>query len=126
LSPLLLDTHVLIWWFEGGEQLSGETRNVLADPDTPVFVSAASLWEVSIKRAKGRLDAPEDLSSWVRKEAFIELPISFEQAEAAGSLPPHHADPFDRILVAQARLKGLTIVTRDPAFEPYGVPLLAA
>lgn len=101
---------------------------MLVDPDNEIFVSAASLWEISIKRARGRLDAhpPPDPGSWVREESFIELPISFEQAEAAGALPPHHADPFDRLLIAQARLEGLTIVTRDPALEPYGVPLLMA
>ena len=123
---LLLDTHVLIWWLEGGAGLAPAAREALASPEADVRVSPASIWEASIKRAKGRLRAPKDLTEWVRRERFEELPLRMEHAELAGSLPLHHADPFDRLLIAQAHIEGLTIVTRNPAFEPYGIPLLAA
>ena len=126
MTRLLLDTHALIWWLEGGEQLSGPAAEAIASPRSTVCVSPASLWEASIKHAKGRLATPPDLARWVRNEGFEELPIRLEHGELAGALPPHHADPFDRILIAQARIEGLTIVTRDYAFEAYGVPLLAA
>jgi PIN domain nuclease of toxin-antitoxin system len=123
---LLLDTNALVWWLEGGEELSEAAREAIAAPTSDVAVSAASVWEASIKRAKGRLQAPERLLDWIRKEGFTELPIGYEHASLAGELPPHHADPFDRVLIAQARVEGLTIVTRDAAFEAYGVPLLPA
>ena len=123
---LLLDTHTLLWWLEGDPTLSTRALEAIGSPHAEVVVSPASIWEASIKRALGRLRAPADLVRWVRAEGFRELPIQMEHAELAGALPPHHADPFDRILIAQAQLESLTIVTRDPAFEAYGVPLLAA
>jgi len=126
LTRLLLDTHALLWWLEGGERLSWRARQVIAAVSTEVNVSPASVWEASIKHAKGQLQIPPDLTSWVRKEQFIELPMLLEHGELAGALPPHHGDPFDRILIAQAQVEGLTIVTRDRAFEAYEVPLLAA
>jgi PIN domain nuclease of toxin-antitoxin system len=89
-------------------------------------VSAASAWEIAIKRALGKLDAPEDLGGALTESRFETLPIEVEHAVLAGALPRHHADPFGRMLVAQAQQEGLTIVTRDPAFKPYGVSLLAA
>jgi len=123
---LLLDTHALIWWLENRVNLSAEARNAISSPASTVMVSAASVWEMSIKRAKGRLRAPDDLGRWISAEDFDELPVRIVHAEVAGALPLHHADPFDRILIAQAQLEGLTIVTRDKAFEAYGVPLLTA
>ena len=126
MTRLLLDTHVLLWWLEGGERLSRRALEAIAGADTEVNVSPASVWEASIKHAKGQLQIPSDLTNWVRKERFVELPILLEHGELAGVLPPHHSDPFDRILIAQARIEGLTIVTRDRAFEAYDVPLLIA
>ena len=126
MTRLLLDTHVLIWWLEGGERLSSRARAAITSASTEVNVSPASVWEASIKHAKGRLLVPPDLSYFVREERFVELPILLEHGELAGALPAHHTDPFDRILIAQAKVEGLTIVTRDPSFEAYGVPLLAA
>jgi len=123
---LLLDTHTLLWWLQEDETLSSEARAAISSPASTVYVSPASTWEASIKRSLGRLEAPSDLAEWVTKAAFDELPIIMRHAERAGSLPLHHADPFDRILIAQAMLEGLTIVTRDPAFEAYDVPLLQA
>ncbi|HWP63211.1 MAG TPA: type II toxin-antitoxin system VapC family toxin, partial [Candidatus Binatia bacterium] len=89
-------------------------------------VSAASAWEIAMKRSLGRLDAPDDLGDAIRVVGFDELPIAIAHALAVGRLPMHHRDPFDRLLIGQALVEGLTIVTRDPNFAPYGVPILGA
>jgi PIN domain nuclease of toxin-antitoxin system len=123
---LLLDTHAFLWWMDGGSALSSEARAAIESPGSVVYLSAASAWEMSIKRARGRLDSPTDVAEAVDVSGFRELAVSILHAQSVGALPPHHADPFDRILIAQAQLEGLTIVTRDPAFEAYGVPLLSA
>ncbi|HEV7534671.1 MAG TPA: type II toxin-antitoxin system VapC family toxin, partial [Acidimicrobiia bacterium] len=95
-----------------------------ADPGELVLVSAASIWEAGIKASLGKLDLPGPLGSAVLEEGFEPLPITLDHAERAGSLPPHHRDPFDRMLAAQALAEGLTLVTHDPAFTPYGLELL--
>ncbi len=123
---LLLDTHALLWWLAGGDELSAAAFEAIAASSSIVHVSAVSAWEMSIKRAKGRLESPTDLVDAMAANGFAELAINVAHAELAGALPPHHADPFDRLLIAQARIEGLTIVTRDPAFEVYGIPLLVA
>jgi len=123
---LLLDTHVLLWWLADDPGLSGNARALIASAESEVLVSAASAWEISIKRALGKLDAPDDLEAQLTQHHFSPLAISVGHALAAGALPRHHEDPFDRMLVAQARLEGLTIATRDPSFEPYGVATLGA
>ena len=123
---LLLDTHALLWWLADSKELSVDARSAIADGSNEVVVSAASAWEVSIKRAAGKLRAPDDLTNAVEDAHLTQLPITLEHAIRAGALPAHHRDPFDRMLIAQALVEGLTIVTRDPRFEPYGVPLLAA
>ena len=103
-----------------------ETREILRDPEQQVAVSAVSPWELEIKRATGRLKAPGDLLERLRDLGFVPLAITLEHGVAAGQLPLHHRDPFDRMLIAQAQLEGLTIVTSDPHFEPYAVATLAA
>lgn len=123
---LLLDTHVLLWWLANDLELKPNARSLIAAPESMVFVSAASAWEISIKRALGKLAAPDDLEAQLLRQRFSPLAISIGHALTAGALPRHHEDPFDRLLVAQAGLEGLTIATRDPRFEPYGVPTLAA
>lgn len=123
---LLLDTHVLLWWLAGQTDLMPRATAAIAAPESDVTVSAASIWEISIKKGRGRLRAPDELVRAIEAEEFHEMPIRMIHAERAGALPPHHADPFDRMLIAQAQLEGLTIVTSDKAFEAYGVPLLAA
>lgn len=120
---LLLDTHALLWWL-AGEHLDEEAKERISDPSTLVAVSSVSIWEASIKRALGKLDVPGSLGPVVLEQGFEPLAVSFDHAELAGQLPPHHRDPFDRMLVAQARVEHLTIVTRDPAFDPYDVPVL--
>jgi PIN domain nuclease of toxin-antitoxin system len=123
---LLLDTHVLLWWLAGSDELADAASSVIADPGNLVAVSAASIWEISIKRGLGRLRVDGDVVGEVAAGGFEPLPISFEHADAAGQLPPHHRDPFDRMLVAQAAAENLTIVSRDPAFAAYEVSLLTA
>ncbi len=102
MSGLLLDTHILLWWLAEDSKLPSWMRQYLAAPETPCHVSAASLWEIGIKRALGKLDAPDGLPAIIAEEGFRRLNINFEHAERAAGLPPHHRDPFDRMLVAQA------------------------
>ena len=122
---LLLDTHVLVW-FLGGERLSERLAGTIRARENEVIVSAASVWEAEIKAAAGRLELTGDLLRGVKDSDLTELPISFEHGRKAARLPRHHGDPFDRVLIAQAQLEGLTIATRDAAFTAYDVQLLAA
>lgn len=123
---LLLDTHVVLWWLAADPTLDSAARAAIAAPRADVLVSAASAWEISIKRALGKLDAPDDLAEQMTAHRFEALSITLAHAMAAGALPPHHDDPFDRMLVAQAKAEALTVVTRDPRFAVYGVPTLPA
>ncbi len=123
---LLLDTHVLLWWLAEPERLSTQSRDVLADGGNVVFISAATIWEAAIKERLGKLDGASHLAAQVRGQNMTELPISFRHAAAAAALPPHHRDPFDRMLVAQAQCESLTFVTRDERAALYGVTLLPA
>jgi PIN domain nuclease of toxin-antitoxin system len=123
----LLDTHVLLWWFSQSLTLKGNVRALIADPATPIFVSSASFWEAAIKRAKGRLtfDGAE-LVGAVVQNGLRQLPITTAHALAAGDLPRHHDDPFDRMLVAQALAEGLTLITRDARLRAYQVAVVEA
>ena len=121
---LLLDTHALLWWV-GGESLSPEAATAIADPENLVCVSAASVWEISIKQAIGKLRVEGDLDA-ILAEDFEPVPITLDDASRAGSLPDHHRDPIDRMLVAQALSRELVLVSRDPCMDPYGVPILRA
>lgn len=121
---LLLDTHAFLWWMRE-EDMSAAASSAIADPDTLAMVSAATVWEIAIKRALGKLDAPEPLEDELEAHGFRPLPISVAHAERAGGLPLHHKDPFDRMLVAQAQIEDLVLVTRDPAIGAYEVRTLA-
>jgi PIN domain nuclease of toxin-antitoxin system len=121
---LLLDTHTLLWWLSDHRSLTRPARRAIADPAAVVYVSAATAWEIAIKRALGKLSAPADLEAQIRDGGLTELPVTVADAAAAGALPRHHNDPFDRMLVAQAQRRALTIVTRDPSIVRYGVPVL--
>jgi PIN domain nuclease of toxin-antitoxin system len=121
----LLDTQALLWWLGADPTLSDEARSAISGEE-PVFVSAASVWEVAIKQGIGRLMAPEDLEQQLERHQFDPLPISARHALVAGALPHHHDDPFDRMLVAQAQVERLTLVTRDPRISQYEVPILRA
>ena len=120
---LLLDTNALLRWL-ADEGLTTGAREAIADPVNLVTVSAVSAWEISIKKALGTLAAPDDLEQQVLSGGFEPLPITSAHGIAAGQLPRHHEDPFDRMLIAQAFAEGLTIVTRDKRFGDYGVALL--
>ena len=121
---LLLDTHVLIWWDEG-RRLSGAARRAIEAADS-VYVSAASAWEVAIKIGLGRLRPARTVEEAADESGFLELPITFHHSQRVSGLPAHHRDPFDRLLVAQAEVEGLTLVTRDPVFERYAVERILA
>ena len=118
---LLLDTHALIWWLSKDSKLSVEAKDAIADPDNIVFVSAASAWEIAIKKSLGKLQAPDDLKIQIEEKRFTPLDINIDHALAVEKLPLHHQDPFDRILIAQAISENLIIVTRDKKFEDYEV-----
>ena len=121
---LLLDTHALIWWDEGRE-LSRAARRAIESADG-VYVSAASAWEVAIKVGLGRLRPARTVEEAVEESGFLELPITVRHAQRVADLPAHHRDPFDRLLVAQAEVEALTLVTRDPVFERYAVERIFA
>lgn len=122
-SRLLLDTHIFLWWRAEPSHLAAEVQSRIATADL-VFVSAASAWEARIKASMGRLDLPDTVEAGVLASGFERLLITFSHAERAASLPPHHRDPFDRMLVAQAQAEGLTLVTHDRLLEPYEVEIL--
>ena len=121
---VLLDTHVLIWWDEG-RRIAAEARQAIEEADS-VYVSAVSAWEVAIKTGLRRLRPTRTVEEAASESGFLELPVTFRHAERVTRLPPHHRDPFDRMLVAQAAVEELTLVTRDPVFARYGVALLKA
>ena len=125
---LLLDTHALLWWLFDDPKLSRPAREAIGDPSRRVYVSAASAWEIATKHRLGKLpeagDVPTRLPHYVRRARFSPLPVSFEHALAAGALPGPHRDPFDRMLIAQARVEEIAVVTADPIFRDYGVPIL--
>ena len=123
---LLLDTHVLLWSLADPRKMKGRTREALEDAQNDVFVSAVSGWEIAVKRALGKLEAPDDLEGVLRERAFTPLSLTFHHAEQAGALPPHHGDPFDRMLVAQAQAEGLVLVTRDARITLYGIRTMTA
>jgi PIN domain nuclease of toxin-antitoxin system len=118
---VLADTHIVLWYFTDSDRLTERATSLLEAETTDVLLSAVVVWEIAIKRAIGKLDAPTRY-----REAFLgagaeALPIEHHHAERAGALPPHHRDPFDRMLVAQAQLEDAIIVTADPAFAAYDV-----
>ena len=120
---LLIDTHVALWWQTDDRRLGREARRAIATADI-VWLRAVSGWEASIKAARGRLRLSENFRILVAADDFTELPVSLAHTERLMALPPHHADPFDRLLVAQALVERATIVTHDRAIEPYGAPVI--
>jgi PIN domain nuclease of toxin-antitoxin system len=120
---LLLDTHAIIWWVRDDRRLGRQARRAIADAGV-VWVSAASGWEIALKIAKGRLRIVESLRVTVAADRFTELQLTLRHTEELERLPLHHGDPHDRILIAQARVEGATIITHDRAFQKYGVPVI--
>jgi len=121
---LLLDTHVVLWWLADDPTLPDKIKKMI-DQEVDVYVSAASVWEIGIKQQLGKIKAPDDLLEQIRDSELPNLPITSDHAIEASRLPLHHRDPFDRMLVAQARCEHLTLVTRDRNVREYDVPLLA-
>jgi len=126
MKRILLDTHALIWWMNGDQSLGEFAFECIENENNQVYVSAASVWEMSIKRQLGKLECPLDLDSVIEKMGFSKLPISVFHGEQAGQLPVHHKDPFDRMLIAQAQAEGLQIITKDEHFPSYGISLIDA
>lgn len=120
---LLLDTHVVLWWQTEDRRLNAEARHAIEMADI-AWVSAVSGWEAAIKTALGRLRIDEPFSLLLGIDDFTELPVSLAHVERLKALAPHHKDPFDRLLVAQALVEKATIVTHDRAFEPYGADMI--
>lgn len=120
---ILLDTHAFLFWRT--DSLAGRARELIADPDNEVYLSAASVWEISIKQGIGRLRMQGHVAEMAAEDGFVPLAINFEHAQLAGELPLHHRDPFDRLIVAQALCEGLVIATRDAALAQYDAPVIS-
>lgn len=126
---LLLDTHVVLWWLADDRRLGTVARERIADRRGDVWVSAVAVWEMAIKWRIGRLDIaipPEGFIEALRAQNFAELTVSFVHAAQVGRLPLHHRDPFDRLMVVQAQLDRLSLVTADSAFAAYDVAIVDA
>jgi PIN domain nuclease of toxin-antitoxin system len=123
---ILLDTHLLLWWLEGSPSLSAQARAMIRDPENTVFVSAVSLWEIGLKQSLGKLRLPVDFAERLAEESFESLPLTAAQTRQVSSLPWHHRDPFDRMLVAQAQVEKLVLLTGDEALAAYGAVVLPA
>jgi PIN domain nuclease of toxin-antitoxin system len=124
VSRSLVDTHVLLWWLTDDPALSAAARDALGDPANEPCVSTASVWEIAIKRSLGKLTTPEDLPDRIAGEGFVWLPVTAAHAWYVHELPPHHRDPFDRLLVAQAHLERLPIISADARFNDYDVDVV--
>jgi PIN domain nuclease of toxin-antitoxin system len=122
----LLDTHVLIWALENNPTLSELSRNNIIDGSNMVFVSPVSVWEIGIKKSLGKLETPDNLLEEIKAHRFNLLQINFNHAHLAGNLPDIHRDPFDRMLIAQAIIEKLTLITRDKSIAEYNVQTLKA
>ena len=123
---LLLDTCVLLWALEDNPRLSRKARQLIVEPSNEVYVSAASAWEMAIKSAGGQLNAPDNLSEELVKAKFTELQVTIAHGEQAARLPMIHKDPFDRMLIAQAQVEDLTLITPDSKIPQYEVAVLSA
>ena len=121
---LLLDTQILLWWDRQLRRVPAVIRSAIEDGSNEISVSVASVWEIAIKRATGKLEFPAPIAETVERLGFELLPITAVHAEHAGGLPRHHNDPFDRLIIAQAMLEGLILGTQDRAMRPYSVPTL--
>ena len=123
---LLLDSHAAIWWLDDPTRLSPAARAAIADGRNEVQLSVASIWEIGLKAARNELRLPPGYVDVLQSDGIGILDVRRSHAERAPALPPHHADPFDRMLIAQAEIENLMLVTRDPAFRAFGIPVLEA
>lgn len=122
----LLDTHVLLWWLENNPTLSQNTREIIRNPENQGYISAASIWEIQIKQLVGKITIPEDFFERLLGEPFKTLDITVMHANALANLQPYHRDPFDWMLIIQAQVEDLTLVTRDRDIQKYDVQTLKA
>lgn len=124
----LLDTHTFLWWNNEPERLPARVRDLIIAEDSEVWFSAVTAWEIAIKHGKGQLDLPEPPEAYVRSRVSLDyfkpLSIDIGHATRVASLPAHHNDPYDRLLVAQAQIEGLSILTSDPAIARYDVEII--
>ena len=124
---LLLDTCVLLWWLDDPNTLlSEQALTAIRNPDNQIIVSVVSAWEIAIKKTLGKLESPDNLKEVIADAEFELMPIDYEHAWQVKDLPSHHRDPFDRLLVSQAQIERLTLVTRDAQLKTYDVPILEA
>ncbi len=123
---LLLDTHALLWWFDDYTKLSQDAFRAIENIENEIFVSAATSWEIAIKKSIGKLEAPDNFEEELTRHDFTALGIDISHTLALIDLPFYHKDPFDRLIIAQAQIKGLTIVTCDKKFKQYNIPLITA
>ncbi|MDE0675579.1 MAG: type II toxin-antitoxin system VapC family toxin [Acidimicrobiia bacterium] len=121
MRRLLLDTHVVLWWLSDDQRLDEGARRLIANPANHAAVSAASVWEMAIKSSIGKLSAPDGVEKAILACGFAPLAITIEHAARVGELPLHHRDPFDRMLIAQAQLEGLELLTADGRLGEYSV-----
>jgi PIN domain nuclease of toxin-antitoxin system len=123
---LLLDTHVLLWWLDDHPSLGEEARREISNGNNLTFISAVVIWEIRIKESLGKLEIPSGFRRTIENQGFEMLAITTDHAHAVANLPAYHRDPFDGMLIAQARLEGFTVVTRDKIFDKYGIPIIKA
>jgi PIN domain nuclease of toxin-antitoxin system len=122
----LLDIHTLLWWLANNQNLSFSAVEIIANSENQIFVSAVTAWEISIKKAINKLDAPDDLEKALEVNNFYQLPITIKDGLIIEKLPLYHKDPFDRMLIAQAINHDLTIIIRDSYFQQYPVKIIVA
>ena len=123
---LSLDIHVLLWWLDDPQLLSEAAREAIGDARNTIYISAAVVWEMTIKCSLGKLDVPPDIEAVLTVNRFLPLPITIPHTLAVADLPNLHRDPFDRLLMAQASYEGLTFVSRDAHVMRYGIPRILA
>jgi PIN domain nuclease of toxin-antitoxin system len=125
LKSYLLDTHVILWWL-AGEPMTPEAMSVIRNRGEQLFLSSVSAWEIAVKRKLGKLEAPADLEEQIRATDVQILDLRWSHAWAAGEIALHHKDPFDRMIIAQARLEGMVLITADRRLGEYNVPMIYA
>jgi PIN domain nuclease of toxin-antitoxin system len=123
---ILLDSHILLWWMDDPQRLKPTARAAIADPRNEVLASAVSIWEIGLKRSKGKLRIPENFADFLPVNGILTLSFSAAHAQASFSLPALHGDPFDRALIAQCQLESLTLATRDTQLSGYNIGILDA
>ncbi len=122
----LLDTHTLLWWLGDDPTLTTQAREIISNPQNLIFVSPVNTWEIAIKRSLGKLEAPDNLEQVILECGFDSIPITIKHTLYIEKLNSYHEDPFDRLLIAQAIVEGLTIITRDSKIAQYQIPVIVA